>query len=390
MQEHSDDDEQVQVTLTKHLTLVKELVPLYTGGSFALLKNDRHCLALRDQKITIFDMEKSKLISTLSQENEEILCFAVSPNQQLLAISNKSYMIRVFALPTSDIDNLPIEAAFEQLKSFKTTGQMVLELAFDPSSKFLAAGTADSSIKVYDVAKGFQTHNFTGGHRGIITNLTFFPESDTLLLISSAEDCQIKVWDLIMRAEVAHLKGHNALVTSSTFSNDRTTLITCAKDGKLAFWNAKDGFKQLSMFKYSKTEDELNVVHYLVVDETPYLIVGGASGTLSIFDINNNKICYTQDKFSPNEITKVFSFHKFPKVLALNADQQLTVYAIKALIDGKKGVQLEQIEQYCLYLDEIIDVRILESGDDAPPSKALICSNNEMLKVVDLGTGSVI
>ncbi len=52
---------------------------------------------------------------------------------------------------------------------------MVLELAFDPSSKFLAAGTADSNIKVFDVKKGFQTHNFLG-HRGVITNLVFFPE----------------------------------------------------------------------------------------------------------------------------------------------------------------------------------------------------------------------
>ena len=34
--------------LTKHLSLVKEFPPLYTGGSFALLKNDRHCLAMRD------------------------------------------------------------------------------------------------------------------------------------------------------------------------------------------------------------------------------------------------------------------------------------------------------------------------------------------------------
>jgi len=32
---------------------------------------------------------------------------------------------------------------------------MVLELAFDPSSKFLAAGTADSHIKVFDAVKGF-------------------------------------------------------------------------------------------------------------------------------------------------------------------------------------------------------------------------------------------
>jgi U3 small nucleolar RNA-associated protein 13 len=169
---------------------------------------------------------------------------------------------------------------------------MVLELSFDPTGKFLAAGTADSQIKVFDVIKGFQTHNFIGGHRGIITNLIFFPETDTLLLISSAEDCQIKVWDLVMRSEIAHLKGHQALVTSIAFSTDKSTLISCAKDGKIAFWNAKDGFCQLSMFKFSKNEDELNVVHYFF-NETPFVIVGGASGALSIFDINNNKICFT-------------------------------------------------------------------------------------------------
>lgn len=137
---------------------------------------------------------------------------------------------------------------------------MTLEVAFDPSGKFLAAGTADSQIKVYDVVKGFQTHNFTGGHRGIITNLKFFPEKDSLRLISSAEDCQVKVWDLVMRSEIAHLKGHTALVTSIDFTSDRSTLITCAKDGKLAFWNAKDNFSLLSMIKYSKSEEELNVV----------------------------------------------------------------------------------------------------------------------------------
>jgi WD40 repeat protein len=100
---------------------------------------------------------------------------------------------------------------------------MTLELTFDPSSKFLAAGTADSHIKVWDVLKGFQTHNFLGGHRGIITNLLFFPEQDTLKLISSAEDCQLKVWDLVLRGEVAHLRGHTALITSMTFTNDKST-----------------------------------------------------------------------------------------------------------------------------------------------------------------------
>ena len=111
-------------------------------------------------------------------------------------------------------------------------------------------------------------------------------------------------------------------MTSITFSTDKSTLITCAKDGKIAFWNAKDQFKQLSMFKYSKGEDELNVVHYLMTD-APYVLVGGASGAVSIFDINNNRICFQQkDGFTANEITKIYSFHKSAsKILVLNADQ---------------------------------------------------------------------
>lgn len=146
-----------EVRLTKHLNMVRELPPLYTGGSFHIMRNERHCLAMRDSKICVFDREKSKVLTTIAQENEEIICFAVSPNQQLLALSNKNYMIRVFALPDElSLDSMqgkPIN--LEQLKQFKTTGQMVLELAFDPSSKFLAAGTADSQIKVFDAAKGF-------------------------------------------------------------------------------------------------------------------------------------------------------------------------------------------------------------------------------------------
>lgn len=43
----------------------------------------------------------------------------------------------------------------------------------------------------------------------------------------------------------------------------------------------------------------------------------------------------------------------------------------------------------CLYLDEIIDVRLLKDESEDQPTKAVICSNNEYLKVVDLATGKV-
>ena len=76
---------------------------------------------------------------------------------------------------------------------------------FDPSSKFLAVGTSDSSIKIYDALKGFQSHNFNG-HRGLILGLKFFPSLDSLKLLSTAEDFTIKVWDLVLKKDIAVMK----------------------------------------------------------------------------------------------------------------------------------------------------------------------------------------
>lgn len=89
---------------------------------------------------------------------------------------------------------------------------MCLECCFDPSSRFLACGTADSHVKVWDVEKGFQTHNFIG-HRGVITQLTFMPGEDSLRVVSSAEDFVVKVWDMFLNKEVAAMKANRGRVT---------------------------------------------------------------------------------------------------------------------------------------------------------------------------------
>jgi WD40 repeat protein len=58
------------------------------------------------------------------------------------------------------------------MQTFKTLNQLGLEVTFDPSSRYVAIGTSDSHVKVFDTVKGFQTHNFIG-HRGVIVQLAF-------------------------------------------------------------------------------------------------------------------------------------------------------------------------------------------------------------------------
>mmetsp|Transcript_7436 Transcript_7436/g.9725 ORF Transcript_7436/g.9725 Transcript_7436/m.9725 type:complete len:153 (-) Transcript_7436:2075-2533(-) len=149
------------------------------------------------------------------------------------------------------------------VQTFRTPLQLVLDMSFDPSSRFLAAGTADSHVKVFDVRKGFQTHNFRG-HRGIIVKVVFIPEVDALKLLSCSEDMQIIVWDLVMKTQVSSIRT-GALVTSITFSSDKKTAIVASKDGTISFYNTKDNFKRLAQIKVNEfmEEEEVNSVEYV-------------------------------------------------------------------------------------------------------------------------------
>jgi len=132
---------------------------------------------------------------------------------------------------------LGLESVKENVASFKTPNQMCLEICFDPSSRFVAVGTADSHVKVYDVSKQFQTHNFLG-HRGVICKLAFMPGVDTLKLVSAAEDFDVKVWDLVLNKEIASLKGNKGRVSSLLFTKDFRTMIVGSRDGLIVLYNA--------------------------------------------------------------------------------------------------------------------------------------------------------
>jgi len=75
--------------------------------------------------VSIFDVETGNLVYTLFEDNEEILSFAVSPNDKYIATTNKTFMTRVYllaSLTSTKVNN----------QSFRTPNQMVLEVAFCP------------------------------------------------------------------------------------------------------------------------------------------------------------------------------------------------------------------------------------------------------------------
>ena len=248
-----DQDEMLaarqELLLTRHFKLEKDYSAAFTGGTFVLMKDGRFGLALNDENISLVHINSGRVLSKLAEESEQIITFVVSANQQILVTTSKNHMVKAYRLPSlecfiEDIENcLPELWKPQNFQTFRLTGCLGLELAIDPSSRYVAVGTSDSQIKVYDLQKGHQTHNFTG-HRGIINKMSFMPQAGSLRLVSGAEDMLVKVWDMVLNTEIATVKGVlNGRATCFSFSNDYKTLMIGYRDGTITFLNTLNEFK---------------------------------------------------------------------------------------------------------------------------------------------------
>ena len=126
--------------LTRNFKLEMEFGAAYTGGTFVLLRDGVHGLGLKEDKINFIEIDTAKVKGTLAEENEDIITFAVSANQQILVTATKNYMVKAYRLPTIFDESWHPE----NFQTFRLISSLGLELTIDPSSRFVAVGTSDS------------------------------------------------------------------------------------------------------------------------------------------------------------------------------------------------------------------------------------------------------
>ena len=109
-------------------------------------------------------------------------------------------------------------------------------LAFSPNGELLAAGGSENAIYLWDVKTRTEIGQLKG-HRDVIRDVAFSPDSRMLVSSGESGDRTIRVWNIAEKKQVQVLEGHTDCVYSLGFSKDGKLLASGSIDGTVRLWD---------------------------------------------------------------------------------------------------------------------------------------------------------
>ncbi len=127
------------------------------------------------------------------------------------------------------------------------------DLAFSSDGRWLVVGISKQLV-VWDLDNVADVRCLSG-HDSTVKAVTFHPNSR--LLASGSADRSVKFWDIAAGKEIANLLHHKEEVTSVLFSPDGNSLLSCDRNGRTVVWHT-DSYRFLLELDKQKNPAFLN------------------------------------------------------------------------------------------------------------------------------------
>jgi WD40 repeat protein len=179
----------------------------------------------RDNLLGVFQTNPN-LITHLHGHTDSVWSVAFSSDGKMLASGSADGTIRLWNVATHQ----PLGEALSD-----HTGD-VYSVAFSPDGKVLAWGTAYGTITLLNVATRRPLGQPLTGHARAVNSVAFSPDGKTLA--SGSLDATIRLWDVTSGLPLGQpLAGHTSDVYSVAFSSDGKTLASGSADGTIRLWD---------------------------------------------------------------------------------------------------------------------------------------------------------
>lgn len=169
---------------------------------------------------------KIRLPSTIQGHGAWVTSVAFSPDGRWLASGSDDTTIKLWDTMAGTLH-----------KTFRGHSRFVTSVAFSPDSKFVASGSYDNSVLFWQPDGAMQ--KVLGDHLNWVTSVAFSPDGE--LVASGCYDNTIRLLNTTTGAVQKTLEGHSDGVTSVAFSPNGKLVASGSYDNTINLWNTMAG-----------------------------------------------------------------------------------------------------------------------------------------------------
>eukprot|EP00798_Chlamydomonas_sp_ICE-L_P012241 gene12241-15381_t len=161
----------------------------------------------------------------------------------------------------------------------------VRSIAIDPSNEWFCTGSADRTIKIWDMASGQLKLTLTG-HIEQVTGLAISPRHP--YMFSVGLDKMVKCWDLEQNKVIRNYHGHLSGVYSICLHPTLDVIMTGGRDSVCRVWDMRTKVQVHCLGGHEQT-----VCSILAQPTDPQVITGSHDSTIKLWDLRKARTMNT-------------------------------------------------------------------------------------------------